>query len=197
MTRESDGTVPCGRSPKFELTNITVARTASSIMGSNDLSGRNGLMKFSLTGYALFLAALLLIGSSTTVSAARVVSFTDLFNSASDTYTALQNAATAHNTFVKHHSSACASEHGKWWVSKVPQDLAQVGRLQSRLSQASAAQKKKAVYRDVVKTAHDLKHWTQTAITPRLDTCKVMAAQSSKVDLDLSNVCNDLNCGTY
>ena len=126
-----------------------------------------------------------------------VVSFTDLFNSASDTYTALQNAATAHNTFVKHHSSACASEHGKWWVSKVPQDLAQVGRLQSRLSQASAAQKKKAVYRDLVKTAHDLKHWTQTAITPRLGTCKVMAAQSSKVDLDLSNVCNDLNCGTY
>jgi hypothetical protein len=154
-------------------------------------------MKLSLTGYALLLATLFLIGSSLSASAAGTVSFRNLFNTASDSYTSLQNVAAAHNSFVKHHEAACASQHSKWWVSKVPQDVSQIDKLETRLSQATATQKKKAAYHDLVKTAHDLKHWAQTAITPRLITCKVIAGQSSKVDLDLSNVSNDLGLGTY
>ena len=168
------------------------------IMSSEDNLPRKGRMKTSLLSCSLCAAALLLIDSSISVSAAETVSFMYLYNSATGSYVSLQNIATAHNGFVRHHQATCSTaQQHKWWVYKLPKDLATVTELQTHLSRATAAQRKKPAFHDLKLSFHDIKNWGLTAISPRLTDCKIMAVESSQVDLDISNVANDLHLGRY
>lgn len=147
---------------------------------------------------AAFLALpVLMFAFLSPVSAAASVNFRHMYDSNVTIYSSFKNISSAHNKWSKDNPSHCAAGSHKWWAYKAHNDVAKVASLSQQLTGATAAQRKKHVYRAMSQTIHDLRHWSTTQITPRLAKCKSMPGNSNKVDVDLANVANDLGLTYY
>lgn len=154
-------------------------------------------MKIPLASLLVSLLCSLALLATASASGGRPVSFTHLYNLANNTYLSFQNIAGAHNSFANHHRPNCGQDRRKWWRFKAHKDMATIQTIMIRLSRTTSQQRKKIVYHDMLKTAHDIRGWSRGNIMPKLGTCRAMPNSSGTINQDLNNVANDLGLQRY
>lgn len=114
------------------------------------------------------------------------------YNQADNIFSDLQKIAGQHNGFVAYHKGHCYQESSKSWVGHAKKDVASVKTMLNALWKLSSGQRKKKVFRDLVKAERLLKGWGQGQILAKLNTCKKMPSSNNKVQQALQDVYTDL-----
>lgn len=104
----------------------------------------------------------------------------------------LQKVGGQHNSYASYHKGHCGQESSKGWVGRAKKDVASVKGELKALWKMSPNQRKKKVFRDLVKADKLLKSWGQGQIVLKLNTCKRMPTGNSAIQQALATVYADI-----
>ncbi|HZT97080.1 MAG TPA: hypothetical protein VFB34_09615 [Chloroflexota bacterium] len=126
------------------------------------------------------------------IAAAKGPSYTTLTLNSESVYDSLRNqVAGKHNSFASKHK-ACKSEVSQKWDKTAHSDMGQVKGILKQMARFNTKQKKKQVYKDLVKVDKLLKTWAKKDIIKLLGTCKKMPRDNQGIDNGFNKVDNDL-----